>query len=110
MFIDIVKDESNLEVANTTNDYIAIEVKNVNGIVEASGSECVLEGLDINAVEDNIHATPRTNEGIINRNGSSKHNFVQQNYGLKKVIQPMKKQVFLCTKLGIIINRCKGRV
>jgi len=77
LFIDVVKDESNLEVANTKNGYIAIEVTNVNGIAEANGNECVLEGLDINVVEDNIHATPRTNEGIINRNGSSKHNFVQ---------------------------------
>jgi P pilus assembly chaperone PapD len=86
LFLDVVKDESNIEVANTTNDYITIEVINVNGTAKASGSECVLEGLDINAVEDNIHATPRTNEGIINRNGNSKHNFVQQNYALKKVI------------------------
>jgi hypothetical protein len=51
------------------------------------------------------------NKGITNKNGSSKHDFVQQNYVLKKkAIQPMNKQVFLCTKLAIIIDRCKGRV
>jgi hypothetical protein len=58
--IDIVRDEGNLEVAYTTNDYFAVEATNVNGIVEASGSECVLEGLDFDVVEDNVHATPRT--------------------------------------------------
>ncbi len=47
-------------MAYTTNDYFAVEATNVNGIVEASGSECVLEGLDFDVVEDNVHATPRT--------------------------------------------------
>jgi hypothetical protein len=51
------------------------------------------------------------NERITNGNGNSKRNFMQHNYGIKKkVIQPMKKKVFLCTKLAIVIDTCKGRM
>jgi hypothetical protein len=59
--INVVRNESNLEVAFITNDYIVVEVANVSGVVEVSGGECVLEGLDIDAV-DNIHTTPRTKQ------------------------------------------------
>jgi hypothetical protein len=49
-------------VANAVDDYTTIQATNVNGIGKASGGECVLEGPNTNAVEDNIHAPPRTKQ------------------------------------------------
>jgi hypothetical protein len=46
-------------VADTIDDYIIVEAIDANGIAEASGGECVLEGLNIDAVEDNVRVTPR---------------------------------------------------
>ncbi len=57
--INVVGDENNLEVADTVDDYIIVEAIDVNGIAEVGGGECVLEGLDTDAVEDNVHVTPR---------------------------------------------------
>ncbi len=36
-----------------------VEAIDANGIAEASGGECVLKGLNTDAVEDNVHITPR---------------------------------------------------
>jgi hypothetical protein len=44
--IDVIRDEGDLEVADTTYVSTTVETTNVNGVVEVNGGECVLKGLE----------------------------------------------------------------